>query len=304
MDSGSRSVREKRVNVRESCPASGTASPIVLLAAALGCAACALLSGACARTSNRDGGAPERFSYEGRTYELDGYHTLFDSSSPLGQARAALFTKYLADSNEGRARREAAGSNDPAIVWGKLAVEEKSAFVAITAALACVAVDNGVSRFINWIGSLDEIHGDERFGGGPLSNSEAFRLYVRLTGTGLDLLRREAGAFHNTCIGEGYDYGGLGSTHGDFCDVPLQFDSSAKFDDSQGPRGIQFNFNDERSDCADIDVDYSVACHVTRGNSNVLDDCLGAKANHINRLVAEYGTGSGLRLILDREATP
>ena len=258
-----------------------------------------LLCAACSTAQNVPASLTERFVYDGRTYELDGYAALFDASTSLGSARQRLFAAYLMTSPEGQARSQAAGSTDPAVVWSRLAVEEKSTFVAITAALSCVEVDGGSSRFLDWLASLDEIHGDARFGGGTLSNSEAFRLYARLTQAGLALLRQQAGTFRNTCNNEVYAYGGLGSTHVDYCATSKLFDSDAKFDDSPGVQGIQFNFNDSRSDCADIDIDYSVFCHLTRGNSNVLDNC--GTGKHITRFVSEYGDGSGLRLVRTAE---
>ena len=242
--------------------------------------------------------APEQFVFDGRTYELDSFGVLFNAGNGLGQRRNSLFVDYLNSSPEGQARRVGANSNDPMTVWSKMAAEEKSAFVAITNALHCVEVDGGSNRMLDWVLSIIEIHGERKFGGGHLANSEAFRLYGRLTPTALDLLRNEAGTFRNTCNNETYGYVGSGSTHGDFCTPPQKkqkFDSEAKFDDRSDFRGIQFNFNSDRSDCTDIDVDYSNACHLSRGNSNVLDDCWGA--SHINRLTSEYGISSGLRLV-------
>ena len=222
----------------------------------------------------------EQFVYDGRTYELAAYGQLFDPMQDLGLSRGQLFGAYLTTSAEGKARAAQAQSTNPKVVWATLEVEEKSAFVAATAALHCVEVDGGPSRLLTWIASIDEIHGERRFGGGTLSNSEAYRLYVRLSAAGLALLRLEAGTFRNTCNNEMYDYGGNGSTHRDYCVTSGDFDSTAKFDDTPNVRGIQFNFNDKKSDCADVDIDYSAMCHLTRGNSNVLDDCWGA--NHIN----------------------
>lgn len=250
---------------------------------------------ACGAPSRGTVDSAEQFPYEDRTYELDGYNTLFASTSSPGKVRRKLFAEYLTMSPEGKARRVKASSDDPAVVWRTLAVEEKSTFVATTSAMYCVDVNAGQSRLIDWVLAIDEIHGDERFGGGRLLASEAFRLYARLTPTALGLVRTKSGTFLNNCNNKAYGYLGWGGTHGDYCLPKTHFDSEAKFDGGFGFRGIQFNFNKSRSDCADIDIDYSQGCHFTRGNSNVLDDCL--LANHIERLKSEYGSGSGLRLV-------
>ena len=236
--------------------------------------------------------------FESRMYELADYNTLFDSSV-RGKMRRTLFEEYVQNSDEGSARRRATGSDDAAVIWSNLAVDEKATFIAITAALHCIEIDGG-ARLSDWILRIDEIHGDSRFGGARLPNNEAFRLLVRFTPPALDLLRNEADSeasqLHNVCINRRYYFGGRGSTHPHFCDVAsTKFDDSAKVNATgSGVRGIQFNYDLHCSDCGDIDIDYSRGCHFTRGNSNVLDDCFGR--NHINWFTREYGTGSGLRL--------
>lgn len=270
----------------------------------MACIALAVFASACAdQPPAKARSVPERFVYESRTYELDAYEDLFDTTKSLGLGRNNLFSAYLANSKEGKQRRTAAGSDEPKVVWSKMAAEEKSTFVAVTNALHCVTV-NGQGRMLDWIKRLDEIHGGSRFGGGSLKDSEAFRLWGGLTDAALKLLNEDSGSFKNECNGETYTTGGVGSTHDDFCTIGKHFDGSAKYEhypDGTKLRGIQFNFNVRRSDCTDVDIDYSnnVVCHNTVGNSNVLDDCLEVfrRVNHIDRLTSEYGSSSGLRLV-------
>ena len=239
----------------------------------------------------------EHFTVEGRQYELDGYNRVFDSASPLGRMRAALFAEYLTDSDEGRNRVIAADSTDPSSIWSHLTKYEKSTFVAITYALHCVEFD-GTARLSDWVSRLDRLHGKNSFYGHSLASSEAYRLWVRLSPESLELLRNDdrlEGRLRNVCTDKTYGTGGIGSTHtAAYCPQIDRFDGSTKFRQGTGHYGLQFNFHD-CSDCAEIDVDYSDVCSFTEGNSNVLDDCWFLGRNHIEHLIREYGTGSGLR---------
>ncbi len=250
----------------------------------------------------------EHLLFEERTYELDGYGTLFDTSTPRGQLRYALFTDYVARSVEGQERRRLSNSRDPMVIWRDLDKFEKATFVAITAALHCMQVDGGI-RMLEWISSIDEIHGKTSVNGQTFPGNEAFRLWVRFEQNALDILKdeesRQDHEFHNVCTGILHEFGGDGSHHPDFCRPDGQdFRHQAKINDAGGGvRGIQFNFNDRRcSDCVDVDIDYSVDCHIFPGNSNVLDDCrswLIRRENQIDWFVDVYGARSGLRLLRD-----
>ena len=237
---------------------------------AISVAAGAIIVVAAALTEAQGPGV-EHLVFEGRTYELDGYEVLFDASTERGIMRRTLFTDYVYSSAEGEERRRLSNPQDPPTIWRNLATTEKATFVAITAALYCIRV-NGQVRMLEWVTGVDEIHGAISMDGQVFKGNEAFRLWARLTKSALIILReeesRELTSFFNVCTNEIHEFGGDGSKHPDFCNTGSDFTYQAKINDSGGGfRGIQFNFNDRCADCGDIDVDYSVNCHLFPGNS-------------------------------------
>ena len=165
-----------------------------------------------------------------------------------------------------------AGSSDPETVWRMLVAEEKTTFLAVTAA-ASRLVSQKSGTILSWFERLDQIHGSAKPGGGSYRNNEAFRLYVHLSQAGLAHVRN-GGDFNNTCTKRTVKYGGLGSRHPDFCNLGRKFDRQKPT--KNDPR-IQINVSDA-SRCADVDLDYDLGNdeHLTKDNSNVLGSHPGA----------------------------
>jgi hypothetical protein len=211
------------------------------------------------------GQTDERFDYRGETFVMSPYSALFDAS-PLGQARARLFADYLKASPEGMARAKNAGSADPATVWGKLEPEEKTTFLAVTAA-ANQLVSAKSGTILSWFERLDQIHGSVRPGGGIYADNQAFRLYIHLSQPGIAHVK-SGGNFENSCTKKTVTYGVWGLKHPDFCRPNKKFERQKPTKNS--PR-IQINVTDA-SGCADVDLDYDYDNdqHFTKDNSNVL----------------------------------
>ena len=100
----------------------------------------------------------DRFVFESRTYELDGYDTLFAPSTSRGRMRRALFMGYVIAQRGGRVASSGNWIQRPQGDLGNMADDEKATFVAVTAALHCVEVDAN-TRMSAWISRIDEIHG-------------------------------------------------------------------------------------------------------------------------------------------------
>ena len=208
------------------------------------------------------------FDYRGELYEMDMYSTLF-SDSALGEARRDLFARYVTDAADGRRR----GQNPESVWEDGLTWTEKATFLAITAALHRLKTDDG-DRLLDWVVSIEEIHGDAPI----FDNNQAFRLYVRLDDAAVRHIDAGRGEFVNTCKTEPVAYDGFGSRHPDFCTNDL-FDLQRKTDNRPN---VQFNLSRDTR-CADIDIDYRRGIlHLTRDNSNVL------ASGHLRRFVAEY----------------
>jgi hypothetical protein len=206
------------------------------------------------------------FEYGEEEYVLDRYPDLF-AGSQLGNSRRALFEEYLANSVEGRERSQRAGTSEGEKVWATLTVEEATTFLAVTAAMANLEVENGVN-LMQWIDSLEEIHGENALlSGERYKNDQAFRILVKLTPDAISHIEDGKGHFNNLCKSEQVGYDGLGSTHPDYCRPDERFDKERKTDNHPN---LQFNFS-VGPRCADIDIDYRRGfTHLTLDNSNVL----------------------------------
>jgi hypothetical protein len=204
------------------------------------------------------------FDYKGDRYEMDSFRELFEGT-PLAEGRQALFDLYLSESDEGSAR--AAGGKSPSEVWGALSWEEKTTFLAITAALHKLATEAG-DGLLDWAESVKEIHGEVSFTNGQrYKNNGAFRLYVELSEQAVNHIDAGNGSFANACTAASLTYDGLGSRHPDFCRTSGDFDGERK---TANHPNLQFNYS-RGSRCADIDIDYRTGLlHGTRDNSNVL----------------------------------
>ena len=220
----------------------------------------------------------QKFTYRGQTFSIDPYKQLFGEAGP-GPIRKALFESYLQHSPEGKLRVSGAGSGEPEAVWQMLTVEEKTTFLAITAALADLEDETRVN-LLEWLQSLESIHGENNFmDGSRFENNTAFRLFVRVGSAALAHLIAGRGQFRNLCRSRSFGYDALGSRHPDFCRLPALFASQRKTDNFPN---LHFNFT-PGSPCVDIDIDYRVGlAHLTRDNSNVLAD------NQILLFEAEY----------------
>jgi hypothetical protein len=229
-----------------------------------------------AATPETPGQSDESFEYRGEKYLMSPYTVLFDSS-PLGQSRTKLFMEYLTASPEGMARGKNAGTGDPAAVWATLDAEEKTTFLAVTAAASHLLSERSGS-ILSWFERLEQIHGSTKPAGGAYPNNQAFRLYIRLSQTGIAHLKA-GGEFTNTCTKKNVKYGGIGSRHPDFCNPGKKFQRQRPTNNS--PR-LQINVTDA-SGCADVDLDYDYDNdeHLTKDNSNVL-------GSHPDKDAAEY----------------
>jgi hypothetical protein len=173
---------------------------------------------------------------------------------------------YLKSSREGLGRAKQTGSSDPPVVWARLDAEEKTTFLAVTAAASrLLRQDSG--PMLSWFEQLDEIHGSVKPGGGQYPNNQAFRLYIHLSKVGIAYVKA-GGEFTNTCTNRTVKSGGLGSKHPDFCNSPNKFQRQKPTKNS--PR-VQINVTDATG-CADVDLDYDYDNdeHLTKDNSNVL----------------------------------
>jgi hypothetical protein len=221
--------------------------------------------------------AAEKFKYRDRKVEFDSFKELFGRKG-VGAQRRVLFEKYLQKSGEGRRRAEKCRSTKPEAVWRTLTIEEKSTFLAITAALGNLRAENG--SVLDWIESIEEIHGETRLANGKrFMNNEAFRIYVVLQPAGLGHIVLGRGRFENLCTKRSFGYDGLGSRHPDTCRPEEKFDNQRATENH--PR-IHFNFTPS-SRCVDIDIDYEKGLlHLTRDNSNVL------AGDHLKTFEKEY----------------
>jgi hypothetical protein len=211
------------------------------------------------------GQADESFTYRGETYLMSPFSVLFDSST-LGQARTRLFVEYLKSSPEGMARVTHAGSSDPAMVWAQLDAEEKTTFLAVTAAASRLQSEQS-GTILSWFERLDQIHGSVKPSGGIYKDNQAFRLYIHLAKPGIVWVK-DGGDFTNMCTKKPVKDGGLGLKHPDFCNPPRKFERQRPT--RNNPR-LQINVTDA-SGCADVDLDYDFdnSQHLTKDNSNVL----------------------------------
>ena len=211
------------------------------------------------------GQTDESFTYRGETFLMSPFSALFDGST-LGQARTRLFVEYLKSSPEGLARVKQAGSSDPAIVWARLDAEEKTTFLAVTAAASRLQSEQS-GTILSWFERLDQIHGSVKPGGGVYRNNEAFRLYIHLAKPGIAYVK-DGGDFANICTKKPVKDGGFGSKHPDFCNPSKKFQRQRPT--RNNPR-LQINVTDA-SGCADVDLDYDFdnSEHLTKDNSNVL----------------------------------
>jgi hypothetical protein len=221
--------------------------------------------------------ADEKFKYRNRKVEFDSFKDLFGQNG-VGLLRRVLFEKYLQASPEGRQRAEQCGSTQAEAVWRTVAIEEKSTFLAITAALGSLRVENG--SLLEWIESLEEIHGETRFlGGERFMNNEAFRIYVKLQPEGMVHLLQASGELRNLCTKRSFGYNGLGSRHPDLCQPDERYENQRSTDNYPH---LHFNFT-QSTRCVDIDIDYGRGLlHLTRDNSNVL------AGDHLRAFEKEY----------------
>ncbi len=224
-----------------------------------------------------DAAADNKFKYRNRKVEFGSFKDLFGQKG-LGPLRRILFERYLQASEEGRRRVEKCHSVKAEAVWRTLAVEERSTFLAITAALGNLQVENG--SLLEWIESLEEIHGETRFPGGErFMNNQAFRIYVKLQPAALAHLVQRKGTFRNLCAKRSFGYDGLGSHHPDICRPEERFESQRSTDNYPH---LHFNFTPSTR-CVDIDIDYDKGLlHLTRDNSNILAD------DHLRTFEKEY----------------
>lgn len=226
------------------------------------------------------------FTYKGHEYVMDPYSSLF-GTTPLGLARKGLFEGYVKNSVEGQARAKQAGTTRPEGVWAALDDEERTTFLAVTAAAGTLTDQTGATM-LSWFTTLDEIHGSERpFGGGGYPNDKAFRIYVRLTGDAVTHVLNGNGTFTNACTQRQFGYGDDGSQHPDYCRKDQDFDQDGKTDNAPN---IQINVS-RVTGCADVDLDYDVLQHLSKGNSNVLVHPEGGPLcyrPHLRSFVSQY----------------
>lgn len=212
------------------------------------------------------GQSDEPFEYKGVKYAMQPYSALF-GSTVLGQARERLFVEYLKSSAEGRERVKRAGTDNPMNVWATLDAEEKTTFLAVTAAASRLMSEKS-GTILSWFERLEQIHGSTTLAGGTYNDNQAFRLYVRLSKDGIAHVAAGNGRFTNTCTNRPVSYGGWGSRHPDFCKTSGNFEKQKPTKNS--PR-IQINVTPSTG-CADVDLDYDYDndYHLTKDNSNVL----------------------------------
>jgi hypothetical protein len=208
----------------------------------------------------------EEAKYRRHVFVFDCYQELFGPTH-LGKFRQRVWEDYLRSSPEGQRRAAQAREPRPEVVWSRLTVEEKSTFLAITAALAGVTERDG-PPLAEWMIRLDAVHGEtDALSGRRFDNDEAFRLYFRVTERALSHLMSGRGLFQNVCRSSSLGYNGLGSTHPDYCRQRRRFDNERKTDNFPN---LQFNYT-PGSPCVDVDVDYDRGIpHLRRDNSNVL----------------------------------
>src|SRR5206468_2662787 len=145
-----------------------------------------------------DAQASEKFKYRGQKYVLDSYKALFENN-PLGQSRRMLFEKYLQQSDEGKLRAARSGARKAEAVWRTLTLEEKTTFLAITAALESLQAESGIN-LLEWVESLEEVHGENKFSDGRrFDNNEAFRIYTKFQPAAVAHVAQGAGQFKNLC---------------------------------------------------------------------------------------------------------
>jgi hypothetical protein len=223
------------------------------------------------------GKADEKLKYRSRKVEFDSFKDLFGQKG-IGSLRRVLLEKYFQASAEGRQRAEQCHSAKAEAVWRTLAIEEKSTFLAITAALGSLRVENG--SLLEWVESLEEIHGETRFlARQRFMNNEAFRIYVKLQPEGMAHLVQGTGEFRNLCTKRSFGYNGLGSRHPDVCRPDEKFENQRSTDNYPH---LHFNFTPSTR-CVDIDIDYDRGLlHLTRDNSNVL------AGDHLRTFEKEY----------------
>lgn len=221
--------------------------------------------------------AADKFKYRDRTVAFDSFKDLFGQKG-VGPIRRVLFERYLQASKEGKQRVERCRSAKAEAVWRTLANEEKSTFLAITQALSSLQVEAG--SLLEWIESLEEIHGEKRLPDGQrFMNNEAFRIYVRLRPAGIAHIVQGSGKFRNICTKRTFGYNGLGSRHPDACRPEERFENQRSTDNYPH---LHFNLT-PGTRCVDIDIDYDRGLlHLTRDNSNVL------AGDHLRTFEKEY----------------
>jgi hypothetical protein len=221
--------------------------------------------------------ADDKFKYRGRKVAFESFKDLF-SEQGVGPIRRVIFEGYLQGSEEGRQRVEKCHSPKAEVVWRTLTIEEKSTFLAITEALSALEVE--AASLLQWIESLEEIHGETRFPDGRrFMNNEAFRIYVKVTPAGIAHLVQRTGKFKNLCTKRSFGYDGLGSRHPDVCRPDKKSDNQRSTDNYPH---LHFNLTPSTR-CVDVDIDYdSGLLHLTRDNSNVL------AGNHLRIFEKEY----------------
>jgi hypothetical protein len=207
-------------------------------------------------------GAP--FTYQGQTFVMDDFAVLFDTSL-LGRERTRLFTAYLSNSQEGKARVAKAGSSDAQIVWKSMTVDERATFLSVTKALDVLQPIKGP---LSWLDRIEEIHGDKSFATGrEWDPNQAFRLWARMTPDGIAAVRKQI-PLRNACKNQPASWNGDSVNHPDFC-ASGGFEFDRKTDKDPLPN-VQFNIT-TASACADIDLDYERGlAHFSRSNSDVL----------------------------------
>ncbi|PYV86385.1 MAG: hypothetical protein DMG05_19835 [Acidobacteria bacterium] len=212
--------------------------------------------------------ASEKLKYKGRKYVLESYKDLF-GNRPVGQSRRMLFEKYLQQSDEGKLRAARCSTRKAEAVWHTLTPEEKTTFLAITAALGSIENEAGIN-LLEWVESLEEVHGENKFSDGRrFDNNEAFRIYTKLQPAAVSHIAQGKGQFRSICTKRSFGYDGLGTRHPDFCRPQHKFEHQRSVDNFPH---LHFNFT-ESSGCVDIDIDYERGLlHLTRDNSNVLAD--------------------------------
>lgn len=258
-------------------------SAVALAASLAGCFATVTAPPAGSRPTEQ----AQEFVYRDQTWRMDSHADLFNGND-FRARRRAIFENYVANSAEGQRRAKEAGSTVAADVWHTLTPEEQTTFLAITSGLATIEHPANKNTLLDWIDLLEEIRGLRQEPDGSVQGSHVYRLYAKLTKAAATLIAGGRADFVNTVTKKRLDFGGLGSTHDDYC-------ASGKFElqrPTQNHPHLQFNLT-STSCCADIDIDYirpPLPAHFRPDNSNVLI------AAHLNTFAKQYiRPGFGLK---------